>query len=197
MNLATLRRKARAMAAPKAEWIGRSLYSIGRYGIFDINGGLWSISHIVERLIPAERRAMAEIADTADLLLIDDRTYIVAQVSPATVDALAAFDAQGEDLEVDNDDKCQAEDDSGSSWRSETEDDEDDDPGEDNGDDEHGDGECGFGNPMMAGGFQGVRVIGRAPDRREEELPPVGGEAFTDDQLRDPDGRPVEFVPVR
>jgi hypothetical protein len=84
---------------------------------------------------------MAEIAATADLLMVGKRTYLVAEVSPATLDAIAAFDARGEDLEVDNVDSCEAREDdlehtvgwSGNSTEDDEDGDvsEDDDPGED------------------------------------------------------------------
>lgn len=62
----------------------------------------------------------------------------MAEVSPATLDAIAAFDAAGEDVEIDNEDCSAAEDDlersAGYGSGEPTEDDEDSDVDEDNGD---------------------------------------------------------------
>ena len=48
---------------------------------------------------------MREIAERADLETIDGHTFIVAPVSPETIDALAAFEAEGEDRENDLEDE--------------------------------------------------------------------------------------------
>jgi hypothetical protein len=58
-------------------------------------------SWLVGELGPAERRAMREIAERGDLAEVGGRYYLVAPVSPATVDALAAFEAEGDDREND------------------------------------------------------------------------------------------------
>ena len=41
---------------------------------------------------PAERRALREIAQAGDLAEVAGKTYLVAPVSPATIDAMAAFE---------------------------------------------------------------------------------------------------------
>ncbi len=50
---------------------------------------------------PPERRALREIAEHGDLTVIEGRSYLVAPVSVSTIDALAAFEAEGEDREDD------------------------------------------------------------------------------------------------
>ncbi len=50
---------------------------------------------------PAERRAMREIVERGDLAEVNGEQFIVAPVSPETIDALAAFEAEGEDREND------------------------------------------------------------------------------------------------
>ncbi len=48
---------------------------------------------------PPERRALREIVERGDLAMVDGQPFIVAPVSPETIDALAAFEAEGEDME--------------------------------------------------------------------------------------------------
>ena len=48
---------------------------------------------------PPERRALREIVERGDLAMVDGQAYLVAPVSPETIDALAAFEAEGEDRE--------------------------------------------------------------------------------------------------
>ena len=48
---------------------------------------------------PPERRALREIVERGDLAMVDGQAYLVAPVLPATIDALAAFEAEGEDRE--------------------------------------------------------------------------------------------------
>ena len=50
---------------------------------------------------PVERRAMREIVERGDLAKVNGQQFIVAPVSPETIDALAAFEAEGEDREND------------------------------------------------------------------------------------------------
>ena len=51
--------------------------------------------------VSAEHRALREIVERGDLTHVDGQAYLVAPVSLATVDALAAFEAEGEDREAD------------------------------------------------------------------------------------------------
>ena len=60
-----------------------------------------TLSWPADELGPAERRAMREIVEAGDLAEVDGQTYLVAPVSSETVDALAAFEAEGEDREND------------------------------------------------------------------------------------------------
>lgn len=72
MTAVTLRRKARAMAAPKASWIGNQARNYIDRVVCEF--GLGMLPHLWQSLAPPERRAMAEIAATADLLVVDERT---------------------------------------------------------------------------------------------------------------------------
>ena len=60
---------------------------------------------------PSERRAMREIVERGDLAEVNGEQFIVAPVSPATIDALAAFEAEGEDRENDLCDEEETDDD--------------------------------------------------------------------------------------
>ncbi len=60
---------------------------------------------------PAERRAMREIVERGDLADVAGQQYLVAPVSPTTIDALAAFEAEGEDRENDLCDEEETDDD--------------------------------------------------------------------------------------
>ena len=57
------------------------------------------LSWLAGKLGPPERRALREIVETGDLVKENGHTYIVARLSSATIDALAAFEAEGEDRE--------------------------------------------------------------------------------------------------
>ncbi len=48
---------------------------------------------------PPERHALREIARLDDLAHVNGQAYLVAPVSPATLDTLAAFEAEAEDRE--------------------------------------------------------------------------------------------------
>ena len=56
-----------------------------------------------EVLCPAERRALREIIETAEVVREGDHLYLVARVSAATLDSLATFETSREDLEVEPD----------------------------------------------------------------------------------------------
>ncbi len=60
--------------------------------------GHW-LSWLTGKLGPVERRALREIVETGDFVKENGHTYIVARLSSATIDALAAFEAEGEDRE--------------------------------------------------------------------------------------------------
>ncbi len=48
---------------------------------------------------PAERRALREIIETAEVVREGDHLYLLARVSAATLDSLATFETSREDLE--------------------------------------------------------------------------------------------------
>ena len=56
-----------------------------------------------EVICPAERRALREIVETAEVVREGDHLYLVARVSAATLDSLATFETSREDLEVEPD----------------------------------------------------------------------------------------------
>ena len=56
-----------------------------------------------EVICPAERRALREIIETAEVVREGDHLYLVARVSAATLDSLATFETSREDLEVEPD----------------------------------------------------------------------------------------------
>ena len=57
------------------------------------------LAHMLGDLAPVERKAMAEIADTADLLDVEGRAWLLIPASPWLLDTLAAFGAEAEDRE--------------------------------------------------------------------------------------------------
>ena len=56
--------------------------------------------YLLDLISPAERVALREIAATGDILLHDGKTYIVAAISPMTMDTLSAFEVEADDLEL-------------------------------------------------------------------------------------------------
>ena len=52
-----------------------------------------------EVICPAERRALREIVETAEVVREDGHVILVARVSAATLDSLATFETSREDLE--------------------------------------------------------------------------------------------------
>lgn len=60
------------------------------------------LEHLEGELGPDERRAMRALCQTADLFVVSDQAYLLAPVSPALVDTLATFEAEGYDREPDD-----------------------------------------------------------------------------------------------
>ncbi len=58
--------------------------------------------HLEGELGPDERRAMRALCQTADLFVVGDQAFLLAPVSPALVDTLATFEAEGEGREPDD-----------------------------------------------------------------------------------------------
>ncbi len=52
-----------------------------------------------EVIFPAERRALREIVETAEVVRQNGHVYLTARVSSATLDSLATFETSREDLE--------------------------------------------------------------------------------------------------
>ena len=57
------------------------------------------LAHMLGDLAPDERKAMAEIADTADVLDVEGQAWLLVPASPWLLDTLAAFGAEAEDRE--------------------------------------------------------------------------------------------------
>ena len=57
------------------------------------------LAHMLGDLAPDERKAMAEIADTADVLVVEGRAWLLVPASPWLIDVLAALGAEAEDRE--------------------------------------------------------------------------------------------------
>ncbi len=70
-----------------------------------------ALPRLAGELGPAERRAMREIVERGDLAEVNGQAYLVAPVSAPTIDALAAFEAEGEDRENDLCDEEETDDD--------------------------------------------------------------------------------------
>ena len=51
------------------------------------------LTHLEGELGPEERRAMRALCQTADLFVVGDQSYLLAPVTPALVDTLAAFES--------------------------------------------------------------------------------------------------------
>jgi hypothetical protein len=62
------------------------------------------LSYLAGKLGPIDRRALREICERGDLIEVDGLFYILAPVTPETMDALAAFEAETEDREWEPDD---------------------------------------------------------------------------------------------
>ena len=60
-----------------------------------------ALPYIAGQLGHAERKALRNIAETADLLFVEGQPYLLAMVTEATLAALAAFEAEAEDREND------------------------------------------------------------------------------------------------
>jgi len=73
------------------------------------------LSWLAGRLGPAQRAPLRQIAQNGDFLTVDGRTYLLAPVTAETIDALAAFETEGEDRECDLEDEPGT-DEEGAAW---------------------------------------------------------------------------------
>ena len=69
----------------------------------DVTATIPTLMDFSEVICPAERRALREIVETAEVVKEGDHLYLVARVSAATLDSLATFETSREDLEVEPD----------------------------------------------------------------------------------------------
>ncbi len=68
------------------------------------DGQILEIGPRLEGVIcPAERRALREIVETAEVVRENGHVYLTARVSSATLDSLATFETSREDLEENGD----------------------------------------------------------------------------------------------
>lgn len=58
-----------------------------------------ALAFAIGKLAPPERRALAWIVETADVLEVEDDTFLLVPVDPLLLDILAAFGAEAEDRE--------------------------------------------------------------------------------------------------
>ena len=65
------------------------------------NATIPTLMDFSEVICPAERRALREIVETAEVVKEGEHLYLVARVSAATLDSLATFETSREDLEED------------------------------------------------------------------------------------------------
>ncbi len=63
------------------------------------NATIPTLMDFSEVICPAERRALREIVETAEVVREGDHLYLLARVSAATLDSLATFETSREDLE--------------------------------------------------------------------------------------------------
>ena len=77
----------------------------------DDGGRRQRFDEVEDALGPPKRRALREIAESADLAIVAGRLVLIAVVTDQTVDALAAFEAEAAEFEDDDGDHCEAHDD--------------------------------------------------------------------------------------
>jgi len=71
------------------------------------------IDALIQRVTPAERRALRAIVDGADLIECDGQQFLLAPVSDAVLAALAEFESDEREDDADREDDELAEDDDG------------------------------------------------------------------------------------
>ncbi len=70
----------------------------------------YELDHLIGRLAPPERRALAQICETADVLTVEQRAWLLVPADTQLLDTLAVFGAEAEDREMDLEDEAQADD---------------------------------------------------------------------------------------
>ena len=66
--------------------------------------------HLIGKLAPPERKALAQICETADLLTVEQGAWLLVPADARLLDTLAVFGAEAEDREMDLEDEPQADD---------------------------------------------------------------------------------------
>ncbi len=65
----------------------------------------------ISEVAPPERKALAQIVETADVLLVGDRSWLLVPADARLLDTLAAFGAEAEDCEPFMEDEIETDDD--------------------------------------------------------------------------------------
>ena len=61
----------------------------------------YELDHLIGKLAPSERKALAQICETANLLTVDEEPWLLVPADPRLLDTLAVFGAEAEDREND------------------------------------------------------------------------------------------------
>ena len=69
------------------------------------------LAFAIGRLAPPERKALAQIVETADVLMVENRSWLLVPADARLLDALAAFGAEAEDREPFMEDEVESDDD--------------------------------------------------------------------------------------
>src|SRR5258706_2297314 len=68
------------------------------------------LARLLGDLAPEERKALAEIVDRSDLLMVDGRPWLLVEATPGLLDRLAAFQDGVHDLQPDLHDEIEQDD---------------------------------------------------------------------------------------
>ena len=69
------------------------------------------LAFAIGKLAPPERKALAQIVETADVLMVDGKPWLLLQADTRLLDTLAAFGAEAEDREPFMEDEIESDDD--------------------------------------------------------------------------------------
>ena len=70
----------------------------------------FDLRYCIGKLAPPERKALAQICETADLLTVDETPWLLVPADPRLLNTLAVFGAEAKDRENDLEDEPQADD---------------------------------------------------------------------------------------
>ena len=64
----------------------------------------YELDHLIGKLAPPERKALAQICETADLLTVDERPWLLVPADPKLLDTLlAVFGAEDREMDLEDD----------------------------------------------------------------------------------------------